>query len=74
MPALAKKVDLAVGVDLSFQMEREMKVQQGGRRTRTRFVAIQGGEFSRKRVVFEVSNNPAVIANGWECFVQFPKR
>lgn len=33
VPALAKKVDLAVGVDPSFQMERQMEVQQGGRRT-----------------------------------------
>ena len=33
VPALAKKVDLAVGVDPSFQMERQVEVQQGGRRT-----------------------------------------
>ena len=36
MPALAKKVDLAVGVDASFQVESQMQVQQAGRRTRTR--------------------------------------
>ena len=33
MPALAKKVDLAVGVDPSFQVECQMEVQEGGRRT-----------------------------------------
>jgi hypothetical protein len=33
VPALAKKVDLAVGIDPAFQMERQMEVQQGGRRT-----------------------------------------
>lgn len=33
MPALAKKVDLAVGVDPPFEVESQMKVQQGGRRT-----------------------------------------
>ena len=36
MPALAQKVDLAVGVDPSFEVERQMEVQQGGRRTGTR--------------------------------------
>ncbi len=35
MPALAKKVDLVVRVDSSFQMERQMKVQEGCRRTGT---------------------------------------
>ena len=33
MPALAKKVDLAIRVDPSFQVECQMEVQQGGRRT-----------------------------------------
>ena len=36
MPALAKKVDLVVGVDPSFEMESQMEVQQGYRRTGTR--------------------------------------
>ena len=36
MPALAKKVDLVVGVDSSFQVESQMEVQEGGRRTGTR--------------------------------------
>ena len=35
-PALAQEVDLVVGVDPSFQVERQMEVQQGGRRTGTR--------------------------------------
>ena len=43
MPALAKKVDLVVGVDASFQMESQMQVQQGWRRTGTR-----GGAFFRQ--------------------------
>jgi hypothetical protein len=36
VPALAKKVDLVVGVDPAFQMESQMEVQQGYRRTGTR--------------------------------------
>lgn len=35
MPALAKKVDLVVGIDTAFQMESQMEVQQSRRRTRT---------------------------------------
>ena len=35
MPALAKKVDLAVGVDASFQVESQMEVQKGCRGTGT---------------------------------------
>ncbi len=40
VPALAKKVDLAVGVDPSFQVESQMEVQQGGWRTGTRERAL----------------------------------
>ena len=40
VPALAKKVDLAVGVDPAFQVERQMEVQEGGGRTGAR-----GGAF-----------------------------
>lgn len=40
MPALAKKVDLVVRVDPSFQMESQMKVQEGYRRTGTREGAL----------------------------------
>ena len=36
MPALADKVDLALGIDPAFQMERQMEVQPGCRRTGTR--------------------------------------
>jgi len=36
VPALAKKVDLVVGVDPSFQVESQMEVQKGGGRTGTR--------------------------------------
>jgi hypothetical protein len=32
-PALAQKVDLLIGVDPSFEVERQVEVQQGGRRT-----------------------------------------
>ena len=40
VPALTQKVDLVVGVDPSFQMERQMEVQQCGRRTGTRGGAL----------------------------------
>lgn len=40
MPALAKKVDLVVGVDPSFEVERQMQVQKGCRRTGTRDGAL----------------------------------
>jgi hypothetical protein len=40
VPALAEKVDLVVGVDPAFQVERQMEVQQGGRRTGTRDGAL----------------------------------
>lgn len=36
VPALTEKVDLVVGVDAAFQVERQMEVQQCGRRTGTR--------------------------------------
>src|SRR5258708_38524884 len=36
VPALAKKVDLVVGVDPSFQVESQMEVQKGCGRTGTR--------------------------------------
>ena len=35
MPALAKKVDLVVGVNAAFQLESQMQVEQGCRRTGT---------------------------------------
>src|SRR5271169_4378160 len=40
VPALAKKVDLVVGVDPPFQVESQMEVQQGCRRTGTRDGAL----------------------------------
>lgn len=40
VPALAKKVDLVVGVDPPFQMESQMEVQKTGRRTGTRGRAL----------------------------------
>lgn len=40
VPASAKKVNLAVGIDPSVQMESQMKVQQGERRTGTRGRAL----------------------------------
>ena len=40
MPTLAKKVDLVVGVDPSFQVESQMEVQKGYSRTGTRGGAL----------------------------------
>ena len=40
VPALAKKVDLVVGIDPAFEVESQMEVQQGGRRTGTRDRAL----------------------------------
>ncbi len=40
MPALTKKVDLVVGVNPSFQVESQMEIQQGCRRTGTRDGAL----------------------------------
>jgi len=40
VPALTQKIDLVIGVDAAFQMERQMEVQQGGRRTGTRAGAL----------------------------------
>ena len=40
MPALAKKVDLVVGVDPAFQVESQMEVQQGCWRAGTRDGAV----------------------------------
>jgi len=40
VPATSQKVDLVVGVDPSFQMERQMEVQQGVRRTGPRDGAL----------------------------------
>ena len=45
VPALAQKVDLVVGVDPSFEVERQMEVQQGGRRTGPRGRAFFGQGF-----------------------------
>jgi hypothetical protein len=42
MPASAKKIDLAVGVDAAFQMESQMKIQQSRRRTGARGGALFG--------------------------------
>ena len=45
VPALAQKVDLVVGVDPSFQVESQMEVQQGCRRTGTGDRALFGHGF-----------------------------
>ena len=42
MPATSQKVDLVVGVDAAFQMECQMQIQQGCRRTGTRGGALFG--------------------------------
>lgn len=44
-PALAQKVNLAVGVDAALEMERQMEVQQGGRGTGTGGGALFGAGF-----------------------------
>jgi hypothetical protein len=44
-PATSQKVDLVVGVDPSFQMERQMQIQEGGWRTGTREGALLGKSF-----------------------------
>ena len=45
MPALAKKVDLVVGIDAPFQMESQMQVQKSRRRTGTRGDSFFGQGF-----------------------------
>ena len=45
MPALAKEVDLVVSVDATFQMERQMQVQQRSGRTGTSGRALLGQGF-----------------------------
>ena len=60
MPALAKKVDLVVGVDPSFQVESQMEVQKGCGRTGTRDGALFGQGFLPGRIGAEASG----AANG----------
>ena len=60
MPALAKKVDLMVGIDPSFQVERQMKVQQGGRRTGTR----EGALFLQSHLPCRIRAEACGAANG----------
>ena len=64
MPALAKKVDLVVGVDASFEVESQMEVQQGGGRTGTRDGALfcQGFLPSRIRAQAGGAANGGVLA------------
>ena len=64
MPALAKKVDLVVGVDPSFQMESQMEVQQGYRRTGTGDGALFCQGFLPGRIRAEVGGaaNGGVLA------------
>ncbi len=59
-PALTQKVDLVVGVDPSFQLERQMEVQQGGRRTGTRDGALFCEGFLPSRIGVEAGG----AANG----------
>jgi len=60
VPALAKKVDLQVGVDPSFEMEGQMEVQQGRRRTGTRNGALFRQSFLAGRIGAEAGGT----ANG----------
>src|SRR2546430_14142276 len=60
MPALAKKVDLVIGVDPSFQVESQMEVQKVCRRTRTRDGSLFCQGFFPGRIGAEASS----AANG----------
>ena len=64
MPALAKKVDLVVGVDPSFEVESQMEVQQGCGRAGTRDGALfcQGFLPSRIRAEAGGAANGGVLA------------
>jgi len=60
VPALAKKVDLVVGVDAAFKVERQMEIQQGSRRTGTRDGALFCQGFRPGRIGAEAGS----AANG----------
>ena len=60
MPALTKEVDLVVGVDASFEMESQMEVQQGFRRTGTR----HGTLFCQGRLPGRIRAETRGAANG----------
>lgn len=64
VPALTEKVDLLIGVDASFQMERQMEVQQGCRWTGTRGSTLfrQGIVPSRIRAEAGGAANGGVLA------------
>jgi len=64
VPASAKKVDLVVGVDPSFQMESQMEVQQGCRWTGTRHGALFRQGFLPGRIRAEAGGaaNGGVLA------------
>lgn len=64
VPALAKKVDLVVGVDPSFEMESQMEVQQGCRRTWAREGALFCQGLLRGRIRAETGGaaNGGVLA------------
>ena len=64
MPALAKKVDLVVGVDPSFEVESQMEVQKGYRRTGTRGGALFCQGFVPGRIGSEAGGaaNDGVLA------------
>ena len=64
MPALAKKVDLVVGVDAAFEVESQMEVKQGCGRTETRDGALfcQGFLPSRIRAEAGGAANGGVLA------------
>lgn len=68
MPALTQEVDLTVGVDPAFQMERQMEVQQGCRRTGTRDGALFCQGFLPSRIWAEAGG----AADGGVLPLEFP--
>ena len=64
VPVLAKKVNLVVGVDASFEVERQMKIQQVCRRTGPRYGAFfsQGHLPGRIRAAASAAANGGILA------------
>lgn len=68
MPALAEKVDLVIGVDASFQMESQMEVQQGCRRTGAR----EGALFCQSLLPGRIGAEAGGAANGGVLALDLP--
>ena len=68
VPALTQKVDLVIGVDASFQMERQMEVQQSGRWTGPR----DGALFSQRLLPGRIRAEAGGAANGGVLALDLP--